>query len=247
MTMPLSEPPTALGAQPPSTVVSQSMPHPHTLSTSAPFAPSNHAPVTQEMLDEEMTLPLAGLPPEVAHVVDAASVNGNQPDAANGTPSQDSQAHAGHGDRSLLSRINSSHHTPPRSSLGRKRFEDGDMTLPLQDLSYEGKNNVQKGSKPSKARPTRRRKLGRERSQASSSTQTPPPSVSSNHVAASPSTQMQESRPTTSINWSYEDETIIDMPQTQIDPPQTQINPSGGDESPATDAPSTSTPAQAQS
>ena len=240
---PLSEPPAAWVNQPPSTAVHRSTTHRHPPSKPEP----TNVPVTREMLDEEMTLPLAGLPPEVTHAVDTSSMTEVHPDAANDSPPEEPQAPAGHGDRSLLSRINPSHPTPPRSSLGRKRFEDGDMTLPLQDLSYESKNGVQKGSKPSKARPTRQRKSGRERSQGSSSTQTPPPSVSRSHAAASPPTRMQESRPTTSINWSYEDQTIIDTPQTQIDPPQTQINPSDGDQSPATDAPSTSTPAQSQS
>jgi hypothetical protein len=243
---PLPEPPAALVNRPPSPAASQATPHRHTPSNPAPTAQPTHLLVTQEMLDEEMTLPLVGLPPEVTHAVDATSLTSGQPVAAADTPSADSQAHAGHGNRSVMSYLDAAHQTPPRSSLGRKRFEDGDMTLPLRDPSFEG-NGVQPTSKPSKGKPTRKRRSGRERSRDASAQQAIPPSVSQHPATAPSPAQKQTSRPTTAINWSYEDQTIIDTPHTQIDPPQTQINPSDGDAPPTTDAPSTSTPAQSQS
>ncbi|MBE9101250.1 hypothetical protein [Vacuolonema iberomarrocanum] len=263
MTRPLAKTPAASVNRPAPVASQPSVKARGSSSPPAAVTPGNAA-ITQAMLDDEMTMPLVGLPPGIANGIEAtpaavtqieeAAGNDVQPDDARldgaqsgGTQSNDSPPNHSQANRAFLSHLRSTNPTPPRSSLGRKRFEDGDMTLPLQDMSLEGRSSVQPTPKSSQPLSNRQRQGRRGRSEAASSVKAAQPSASQQNKTDSSPAAIEPTRTTTAINWDYEDQTIIDMPQTHIDVPQTQINPTDSDEPSATDAPSTSTPTQSQS
>lgn len=264
MTRPLAEPPAASVNRPTPAVAQPSGEHQDSSSQPEAATPVNAA-ITPAMLDDEMTMPLVGLPPGVTNNIEAtptaftqtekAATNDVQPDGAhldgaqsdNGTRSNSSTPTHSQANRAFLSHLRSTNPTPPRSSLGRKRFEDGDMTLPLQDMSLDGRSAVQPTPKAPQPLSNRQRQARHGRSEAASSVKAAQPSTSQQNRTVSSPAAADQTRTTTAINWDYEDQTIIDMPQTHIDVPQTQINPTDSDEPSATDAPSTSTPAQSQS
>lgn len=252
LTLPLAEPSVSAATQSETpTDADAASSQPASPTTSA--FPSRKSAITQAMLDDEMTLPLMDLPPGVMHGVQAASSssassahqvspNYGQPNLENAPPNNTQSVSPTQVPRASSPGANPTPQPPPRPSRGRERFEQEDMTLPLQDLSFEARNSGKPF--PTSPSPSKRQRLtGQSSSQSKNLSTNPAQRVVSNkktHSSAS-ATRAEQARPVTAINWSYDED------QTIIDTPQTKINPKSAEEPPATDAPSTSIHAQSQS
>lgn|GEM_PF-426174 len=246
-TMPLLEPPAALASNIPnspqpndSTFIHVPSEQPQMVSE-APSSPSSptHFEITQAMLDDEMTLPLLELPPGASHSVESA------PDAASAPTAETPPEAFGE--------------APPtsRSRQNRESFELGDMTLPLDETTTDAFNRGRSTSNSQVPRTKRQRKVGRSASASKAlptkgAQPSPAQRNSANRFGNVPGEMPRNaltgeySRPITAISWADEDQTVIDMPQTKINPKKPG-NGQDSDDPPATDAPSTSIPAQSQS